>query len=116
MGCAQLVLHAVEVVVVNVPVVHDDGAVQVAVDEILEGGQVPLAEEVIGEQAGAGHLKVLLAGFGPGPARTGVSSPQTTQARRISIRIARFATATARAARCSSACTHPSEGRVPGID
>src|SRR5208282_5283290 len=47
-GCAQLVADAAEVVVVLVPVVDDDGAVQVAVDEALERGQGPLAEEVIG--------------------------------------------------------------------
>ena len=33
--------------------------------------------------------------FGPGPARTGVSSPQMTRARRISARIVLFAAATA---------------------
>ena len=41
MGCAQLVDDAVEVVIVDVPVVHDDGAVQVAVDEVLERGAGP---------------------------------------------------------------------------
>ena len=54
--------------------------------------------------------------FGPGPTRTGVSSPQMTRARRISARIVLFAAATAFAARSSSACTHPSLGRVPDID
>ena len=54
--------------------------------------------------------------FGPGPARTGVSSPQITPVRMISARIAWFAAATARAARSSSVCTHPSLGRVPDID
>ena len=54
--------------------------------------------------------------FGPGPARSGVSSPQMTRARMISARIALFAAATARAARSSSLCTHPSLGRVPDID
>jgi hypothetical protein len=34
----------------------------------------------------------------------------------ISARIALFAAATARAARSSSACTHPSLGRDPDID
>src|SRR5208283_312362 len=63
-GCAQLVADAAEVVVVLVPVVDDDGAVQVAVDEALERGQGPLAEEVIGEQAGAGDLQVLLVRLG----------------------------------------------------
>ena len=62
----QLVADAVEGVVVDVPVVHDHGAVQVAVDEVLEGGQVPGAEEIIGEQAGAGDLQVLLAGLRAG--------------------------------------------------
>ena len=54
--------------------------------------------------------------FGPGPARSGVSSPQMTRASRISARIVLFAAATARAARASRACTHPSRGRVPDID
>ena len=54
--------------------------------------------------------------FGPGPARIGVSSPQITRATMISARIALFAAATACAARASSACTHPSDGRVPDID
>ena len=54
--------------------------------------------------------------FGPGPDRMGVSSPQTTRARMISARIVLFAAATARAARPSRACTHPSLGRVPDID
>ena len=54
--------------------------------------------------------------FGPGPARSGVSSPQMTRARMISARIAVFAAATAFAARASRACTHPSLGRVPDID
>ena len=63
---AQLVADPGEGVVVDVPVVHDDGAVQVAVDEVLERGQVPAAEEVIGEQAGARDLQVFLAGLRPG--------------------------------------------------
>ena len=54
--------------------------------------------------------------FGPGPARTGVSSPQITRAATISDRITLPAAATAFAARASRACTHPSEGRVPDID
>ncbi|HLI37323.1 MAG TPA: hypothetical protein VKV80_08270 [Streptosporangiaceae bacterium] len=58
----------------------------------------------------------LLRDFGPGPARSGVSSPQMTRARMISARLALFAAATARAARPSRWCTHPSGGRVPGID
>ena len=91
MLAAKLVADAVEGVVVLVPVVHDHGAVQVAVDEVLERGQLPAAEEVIGEQAGAGDLQVLLLVFGPGPARSGVSSPQMTRARMISARIAVFA-------------------------
>ena len=115
-GCAQLVADAAEVVVVDVPVVHHDGAVQVAVDEALERGQGPLAQEVIGEQAGAGDLQVLLVRPGAGPARSGVSSPQMTRASRISARIVLFAAATALAARASRACTHPSDGRVPAID
>ena len=69
---AQLVADPVEGVVVLVPVVHDDGAVQVAVDEVLEGGQVPVAEEVIGEQARARDLQVLLAGLRPGANTTGI--------------------------------------------
>jgi hypothetical protein len=60
------VADAVKGVVVDVPVVHDDRAVQVAVDEALEGDQVPVAEEVTGEQVGARDLQVLLAGLGPG--------------------------------------------------
>jgi len=60
---AKLVADAVEGVVVDVPVVHDHGAVQVAVDEVLERGQVPAAEEVIGEQVRARDLQVLLAGL-----------------------------------------------------
>jgi hypothetical protein len=58
---AQLVADLVEGVVVLVPVVHDDGAVQVAVDEVLEGGQVPVAEVVVGQQVRARDLQVLLA-------------------------------------------------------
>ncbi len=115
-GCAELVLHAVELVVVLVPVVHDDRAVQVAVDEGLEGGQVPVAEEVIGEQVRARDVQVFLLRLGPGPDRSGVSSPQMTRARMSSARIVLFAAATARAARPSRACTHPSDGRVPVID
>ena len=60
MSCAELVADAFEVVVVDVPVVHHDGAVQVAVDEVLERGQVPVAEEVTGQQVRAGDLQVLL--------------------------------------------------------
>jgi hypothetical protein len=51
-----------------------------------------------------------------GPARSVVSSPQMTRARMSSARIAVFAVATALAARSSSACTHPPDGRVPDID
>jgi hypothetical protein len=81
-GCAQLVGHAVEGVVVLVPVVDDDGAVQVAVDEGLERGQVPVAEEVAGEQARAGDVQVLLLRglrAGPGPDRTGPGSRRRTR-------------------------------------
>jgi hypothetical protein len=113
---AQLVADAVEGVVAGVPVVHDHGAVQVAVDELPEGGKVPAAEEVVGEQVVQATCRYFLAAFGPGPARSGVSSPQTTRARMISARIAMFAAATALAARCCSACTHPPDGRVPDID
>ena len=60
---AELVADPVEGVVVDVPVVHDDGAVQVAVDELPEGGQVPAAEEVVSQQVGARDLEVLLAGL-----------------------------------------------------
>src|SRR5512135_754443 len=65
-GGAQLVADVGEVIVVDVPVVDDDGPMQVAVDEALERGQRPLAEEVIviGEQAGAGGLQVLLVRLG----------------------------------------------------
>jgi hypothetical protein len=38
--------------------VTNHGATQVAVDELPEGGQVPGAEEVIGEQAGPGDLQL----------------------------------------------------------
>ena len=114
-GCAQLVADALEVIVILVAVVDDDGAVQVAVDEAGERGQRPLAEEVAGEQVRAGDLQVLLlATSGPGPTRIGVSSPQMTRASRISARIVVFAAATARAARASRACTHPSRGPGPG--
>lgn len=66
-GRAELVLHAAELVVVLVPVMHDDGAVQVAVDEGPEGRQVPVAEEVISQQAGARDVQVLLLrGLGAG--------------------------------------------------
>src|SRR5271165_6667098 len=51
---AQLVADAGERIVVLVPVVHDDRAVQVGIDEALEGGQVPVAQEVAGQQARAG--------------------------------------------------------------
>jgi len=51
--------------------------------------------------------------LGPGPARSGVSSPQITRASKISARIVVSAAATAPAARASSECTHPSEGLVP---
>ena len=44
--------------------------------------------------------------FGPGPARSGVSSPQMTPARMISARIVLFAAATARAAWPGRVCTH----------
>jgi hypothetical protein len=51
--------------------------------------------------------------FGPGPARSGVSSPHTTDAVMTSARISMFAARTAFAARLSSECTNPSEGRDP---
>jgi hypothetical protein len=60
--------------------------------------------------------RYFLFALGPGPARSGVSSPQITRASRISARIVVFTAATARAARASRACTHPSEGLVPAID
>ena len=60
--------------------------------------------------------RYFLRAFGPGPARSGVSSPQMTRARMISALIAVFAAATDRAARSSRPCTHPSDGRVPDID
>ena len=115
MRCAQLVDDAVEVVIVDVPVVHDDGAVQVAVDEVPERGQVPAAEEVIGEQAVQATCRYIFL-LSVRSARTGVSSPQITRAATISDRITLPAAATAFAARPSRACTHPSEGRVPDID
>ena len=74
-------LHAVELVVVLVPVVHDDRAVQVAVDEGLEGGQVPVAEEVIGEQVRARDVQVFLLrlGAGAGPQRGLVAADDAGQ-------------------------------------
>ena len=54
--------------------------------------------------------------FGPGPTRIGVSSAHTTRARMTSARISLFAAATPRAARASSACTNPSDGRAPHSD
>ena len=60
---AQLVRHAVEVVIVLVPVVDDDGAVQVAVDETSKRAERPIAEEVTGKQARAGDVQVLLLRF-----------------------------------------------------
>ena len=60
--------------------------------------------------------RYFLRDFGAGPARTGVSSPQTTRAAMISARIAMFAAAIAWAARSSRLCAHPSLGRVPAID
>ena len=85
---AQREADAGEGVVVAVPVVHDHGAAQVAVDKLAEGGQVPVVEDGIGEQVRAGDLQVVLACFGPGPARSGVASSQTTRSRMISDRIA----------------------------
>jgi len=64
---AQLVADAVEGVVVLVPVMDHHGAVQGVVDEAPERGQAPVAQEVAGEQAGAGHQQVLLAGLRPRP-------------------------------------------------
>ena len=60
--------------------------------------------------------RYILLDFGPGPARSGVSSPQMTRAATISARIAVFAAATVLAARSSSVCTHPSLGRDPDMD
>ena len=60
--------------------------------------------------------KYFLRVFGPGPDRTGVSSPQITRAVTISARIISFAAATAFAARASRPCTHPSEGRLPDME
>ena len=54
--------------------------------------------------------------FGPGPARTGVSSAHTTCARMISARISLFVSATAAAARASMPCTNPGEGFAPVSD
>jgi hypothetical protein len=54
--------------------------------------------------------------FGPGPARSGVSSAHSTAAVMISARISMFTCRTALAARMSMECTHPSEGRVPVSD
>jgi hypothetical protein len=85
-GCAELVLHAVELVVALLPVVHDDRAVQVAADEGPEGGQVPVAEEVIGQQAGARDVQVVLLRLRAGPGSDRVSSPPITRARMISAR------------------------------
>jgi hypothetical protein len=65
---AELVADPVEGVVLLVPVVDHDGAVQVAADEALEGGQVAVAEEVAGQQVRARDVQILLAGL---RARTG---------------------------------------------
>ena len=65
---AQLVADPGEGAVVLVAVVRDGRAVQVAVNEALEGGQVPAAQEVTGDRPGAGDLQVLLvAGLRPRP-------------------------------------------------
>ena len=115
-GGAQLVADVGKVIVVDVPVVDDDGPMQVAVDEALERGQRPLAEEVIGEQAGAGDLQVLLVRLGARASAQRCLVAEMTRASKISARIALFAAATARALRASRACTHPLDGRVPDID
>jgi hypothetical protein len=73
---AELVADPAEGVVVDVPVVHDDRAVQVAVDEALERRQVPVAQAVAGEQARARDVQVFLAGLRSRPDPDGVSSPQ----------------------------------------
>ncbi len=51
--------------------------------------------------------------LGPGPARIGVSSAQTTCDKMISARIALFASATAAAARLIMPCTNPGDGFAP---
>ena len=58
--------QAGEGVVVLVPVVHDHGAVKVGEHERPERRQGPVAEQVIGEQPGAGDQQVALAGLRPG--------------------------------------------------
>ena len=63
-SCAKLVDDAGEFVVVLVPVV-DHHAGQVGEHERLEGGQRPVAQEVIGQQVRAGDQQVLLAGLRP---------------------------------------------------
>src|SRR6185437_13737033 len=95
---------------------HHDGAAQLGVDEVLERRQVPLAEEVAGQQGRARDMQVLLLRLRAGPGPDGVSSPQITRASRIRPRITLFAAATAAAARDSRVCTQPSDGRVPDID
>jgi hypothetical protein len=57
--------QAGERVVVLVPVVHHDGAVQVGEHERGEGGHAAVAEEVTGQQPGAGDQQVALAGLRP---------------------------------------------------
>jgi len=62
---ARRVSNAGELAVVLVPVVdHDAG--QVGEHECLEGGQGPVAQEVIGEQVRAGDQQVALAGLRSG--------------------------------------------------
>ncbi len=60
---AQLVEQAGKGVVVLVPVVHHHGPGKVGKDERLEGLQAPVAQEVIGQHAGARGQQVLLTGF-----------------------------------------------------
>ena len=67
MGCAELVDQPGEGVVVLIPVMDDDGAVEVGQHERGERRQVAVAEQVIGVQAGARDQQVPLAGLRAGP-------------------------------------------------
>jgi hypothetical protein len=82
----------------------------------MGGIQVPVVEVVIGQQAGARGLQVLLADLRdrPGAQRGLIAADDGGQDDQRPDRV--FAAATARAAWSSSACTHPSDGRVPDID
>jgi hypothetical protein len=78
---AQLVDDAREGIVVLVAVVDDHAAGQVGEHERAEGDQGPVAQEVIGQQPGAGDQQVPLAGLGarPHPDRGLISADHVRQ-------------------------------------